>query len=143
MDSITQLFLGNLELPKLEAVVELMFLAAYADGRVSDEERAVFQQHVAASTHGQVKPQTIASMISFVERSVADEGRESRLASVRQRLPDERMRLAALELVIQVIRADNEVLPSESAFLLRAADALAITPQVALERLRVSYTSQS
>jgi len=143
VDSLTQLSLNDLDLPKLEAVVELMFLAAYADGHVSDVERAVFKDHVSTSSRGQVQPATIEAMLAYIEKYLEHDGRESRLEAIRKRLPDERMRLAALDLAIRVIRADNLVHPSESGFLLRAAQALAIEPETALERLRASYATQS
>jgi uncharacterized tellurite resistance protein B-like protein len=139
VDSTTQLSLGDLDIPKLEAVVELMFLAAYADGHVSDVERQVFKDHIEASSRGQLQPKTIDNMLSFIERSLEHEGRENRLDAIRKRIPD-RMRVPALDLAIRVMRADEVVHPSESGFLLRAAQALAIEPSAALERLRVSYT---
>lgn len=139
----TALSLEHLELPRLQAIVELMYLAAFADGVVSPEERAVFRDHVSASTRGQLTASVIEAMLVFIENTLLAEPRDSRLENIRARLPDERMRLAAIELIIRVVRADNVVQPSESGFLLRAAAALEIPRDLALERLRLSYASQA
>ena len=132
----------DLELPKLEAVVELMFLAAYADGIVVVEEREVFKEHVATASHGHLSGPTIEAMLVHIGRSLEAEGREQRLAQIRDRLDSPKLRRAALSVAIRVMRADNVVNPSESAFLLRAAAALEIPSEEALELLRLSYTSR-
>ncbi|MBI5533862.1 MAG: tellurite resistance TerB family protein [Deltaproteobacteria bacterium] len=143
MDSeVTALSLGDLEIPKLEAVVELMFLAAYADGIVVVEERQVFKEHLITASRGQLPEATIEAMLTHIGRSLEAEGREHRLVQIRERLNDPRLRRAALGVAIRVMRADNMVNPSESAFLLRAATALEIPQDEALEMLRLSYTSR-
>lgn len=138
----TILSLADLELPRLEAVLELMFLAAYADGSVTPPERAVFRDHMTKATRGMVSAETIDAMIDGVGTALLDEGREHRLESIRKRLPDMRMRMSALDIAVQVMRADDVVHPTESGFLLRAAAALEIPADVALERLRLSYASR-
>ena len=55
----TELSLASLELDKLEAVVELMFFAAYADGTIDPSERAVFEKNAVTATHGQLRPEVI------------------------------------------------------------------------------------
>ena len=134
--------LADLELPRLEAVLELMFLAAYADGSVTPPEREVFRAHMRAATRGTVSEETINMMIDSVGTALLEEGRERRLESIRKRLPDMRMRLNAIDIAVQVMRADDVVHPTESGFLLRAAAALEIPADVALERLRLSYSSR-
>lgn len=137
----TILSLADLELPKLEAVLELMFLAAYSDGTVTPPERAVFRDHLTSSTRGALSAETIDLMIEQIGTSLLEDGRERRLESIRKRLSDERLRMSALDIVIRVMRADDVVHPTESGFLLRAAAALEIPADVALERLRLSYAS--
>lgn len=142
MNDATILSLADLELPKLEAVLELMFLAAYADGSVTPPEREVFRDHLKTGTRGMVSNEAIDAMIEHVGSALLEEGRERRLESIRRRLPDMRMRLSALDIAVRVMRADDVVHPTESGFLLRAAAALEIPSEVALERLRLSYASR-
>jgi hypothetical protein len=46
----TELSYASLEVNKLEAFLELMFLAAHADGEIAEAERAAFRQQVSAET---------------------------------------------------------------------------------------------
>ncbi len=78
-------------------MVEIMFLAAYADGSINEAERAELARHVAAMSEGRVGADLVESLISIIERSVRDEGRSGRFAALRARLPDVRMREAAIE----------------------------------------------
>ena len=89
---------------KLEALVEVMFLAAFADGEFSDVEREHFVKSVESLT----------------------DGREARLASVKARLPDAGSRKVALSLVIQVTAADGIIRTSERELILETAEALEI-----------------
>lgn len=132
----TQLSLGALEVTKLEAMVELMYLAAYSDGDVSPEEREVFESHVLNQTHGQLSADTVKMMVGMIEKALATEKREQRFDSIRRRLGDERMRREALRFACRVLQADNYVDPREAAWLLRAAEALEMKPDVALEVLQ-------
>lgn len=120
--------------------MELMFLAAYADGAVVAEEREVFVEHLVTASRGQLSIPNIEAMLVHIGRSLAEEGRERRLVEIRERLDTPKLRRAALRVAIRVMRADNVVNPSESAFLLRAASSLEIPAEEALELLRLSYT---
>jgi tellurite resistance protein len=131
----TVLNLSSLELPKLEAVVELMFLAAYADGVVSDVERQVFVEHIESASQGQLGKEAIGMMLTHIGKALAGEGREARFDVIRRRLGDPRSRKVALGLAIQVLLADGFVDPREEAWLIRAATALEIDPNEAAEML--------
>ncbi len=137
----TQLVMGALEIPKLEAMVELMYLAAYADGVVSREERDVFERHVLAESHGQISAETVRMMVTMIEKALATEKREQRFESIRRRLGDERMRKEALRFACRVVQADDYVDPREAAWLLRAAEALEMTAEEALAALEAEAGS--
>ncbi|MGK4005793.1 tellurite resistance TerB family protein [Sorangium sp. So ce1036] len=122
----TQISFLNLELGKLEAIVEIMFLAAYADGSINEAERAELSAHLGALTQGRLGPDIVQPLLDFIERSVREQGRSGRFASIRARLPDVRMREAAIELAIRLIAADGVIHESEHALLIEAARALEV-----------------
>ena len=123
MDS-TVLSLASLALNELEAFVELMFLAAYADGSVSEVERAAFRGQVLKGTHGQLDEALVDQVLLHIEQSVLEERREDLLGSIRERLADGRKRRAALAHAARVVLADGELKVDEIEFLRRAAVAL-------------------
>lgn len=125
----TVLSLGALELTKLEAVVELMYLAAYADGEVVAEERDVFASHVTGVTNGVLSREAMTAMLAAIERALASSSREQRFDSIRRRLGDARTREAALRIAIHVLYADKFLDPREAAWVLRAAKALEISEE--------------
>lgn len=123
---ITQISLASLELGKLEAIIETMLLAAYADGNLNEAERTEFGLHLASLTDGRLDPQTLLAMVGQIEQSVRADSRASRFASIRERLPDVRMREAAIELAIRLIAADGVIRDSEHALVVEAARALEV-----------------
>lgn len=119
----TMLWLASLELPKLEACVELMFWTAYADGRVSPEERAVFAEHVRQATGGQLGPELVQAVITGVEEAMRTADRNARVASIASVLTEPRVRSAALSLAVSVALADRTLSRSEIVFLHQAGAA--------------------
>jgi tellurite resistance protein len=122
----TQLSFPHLEISKLEAMVEIMFLAAYADGSINEAERAELTAHAAAMSAGRLGADVVESLIAIIERSVREEGRHGRFSALRARLPDVRMREAAIELAVRLIAADGVIHESEHALIVEAARALEV-----------------
>lgn len=120
----TQLSLAHLEINKIEALLELMFLAAYVDGEVSDAERAAFRQQIIKGTQGQLQADLVETILAHVEASLAGADRDKVLASIRERLREERVRRSALDIAATILRADGALDAAEIAFLGRAAKAL-------------------
>lgn len=131
----TILSLQSLEIPRLEAVVELMFLAAYADESVAPEERTIVRQQLIASTHGRLGRETVEAMLTGIEATLAQHGREARFESIRRRLGDEKMRVAALATAATILQADQRIDPREVAWMARAAAALQVPVDEALALL--------
>jgi uncharacterized tellurite resistance protein B-like protein len=131
----TEVSLASLEINKIEALLEMMFLAAYADGEVSAAERAAFKAQILVGTEGQLQVAMVEMIMRQVEEALVHDGREERFAAIRQRIPEERMRRAALEIAGRILRADGELHVDEVAFLGRAAEALGLDPSVAHEIL--------
>jgi len=113
--------LGN---AKLEALVEVMFLAAFADGEFSDVEREHFVKSVESLTDGRIAQEKLQALVSQATAALEREGREARLTSVKARLPDAGSRKVALSLAIQVTAADGIIRTSERELILEIAEAL-------------------
>jgi uncharacterized tellurite resistance protein B-like protein len=111
---------------KLEALVEVMFLAASADDDFSDVEREHFVKSVESLTDGRIGHAKLEALVSEATAALEREGREARLASVKARLPDAGSRKVALSLLIQVTAADGIIRTSERELILETAEALEI-----------------
>ena len=131
----TVLSLNSLELPRLEALIELMFLAAYADGHIQDKERAVLKQRVVEGSCGRLGDEVISAMLESIEGTLAQEGREARFESIRRRLGGTRLRAEALAIAAQILHADQVIDPREAAWMARAAHALEIPLEEAMALL--------
>ncbi len=116
----TELSLASLELDKLEAVVELMFFAAYADGTIDPSERAIFEKNAVTATHGQLRPEVIRAVLNHFEITAKKEDRAARLTAIAAKLPDAKVRHAVLALAASVAHADGSLAPEEKAFLMQA-----------------------
>lgn len=111
---------------KVEALVEVMFLAASADGDFSDIEREHFLKSVESLTDGRIPRARLDVLVKEADQALERDGREARLASVKERLPDAGARRVALSLAIQVTAADGIIRTSERELILETAEALEI-----------------
>jgi uncharacterized tellurite resistance protein B-like protein len=113
--------------PKLEALVELLWLSATADGEFSESERAHFTRKVLAMTGERF---TGASLDALVARIEADGARQrdraAWLAALRDELGNDAAREAALRMVVEMVLADQVFRTSERELVLELADALGI-----------------
>lgn len=118
---------------KLEALVEMMFLAASADGDFSDVEREHFVKSVESLTSGRLAKAELETLLKQSRQALASSGREARLAAVKDRLPDPSARRVALSLAIQVTAADGIIRTSERELIMATAEALEIDPDDAAD----------
>ena len=119
--------------PVLEALVETMFLAAYADGEFSDVERKHFSTSIESLTDSRVSEPAAAEMLAKIEEAVLRDGRESRLAAVKAALPEASQRRVALSLAIQVMASDGIVRTAEREAIMEMAEALDVDADVAAD----------
>jgi tellurite resistance protein len=112
--------------PKLEALVETMFLAAYADGEFSDDERKHFVKSIESLTDAHLSGEGLSALIARVEGAGGD--RTERLASVKARLGSVEACKVALSLAIRLMNADGIIRTSERELILEMADALGVDP---------------
>ncbi|MBK8251442.1 MAG: TerB family tellurite resistance protein [Polyangiaceae bacterium] len=125
--------LRDVEEPRLHALVELMFLAAAADGDFSGDERKEFQNSVESLTDRKINGETLDVLLNRIEKDHAGEGRQARIAHVRDALPSPELRKIGLEMAIRVMCADGIVRTSERELILDLADGLAIDPNIAAD----------
>ena len=111
---------------KLDALVEMMFLAASADGDFSDVERQHFLQSVESLTDGRLAKPALEGLLDRAKKDLEASGREARLSAVKERLPDAGARKVALSLAIQVTAADGIIRTSERELIMDTAEALEI-----------------
>lgn len=121
---------------KLEALVEMMYLAASADGEFSTEERAHFDQQVYKLGGGSLTPDRVHELLEHAERELASSGRAKRLALVKERLPEPDARKLALALAIQLTASDGIIRTSERELILETAEALEIDRDEAADLVR-------
>jgi tellurite resistance protein len=112
--------------PKLEALVDLMYLAASADGEFSDEERRHFLRSVESLTDRRIAGDALDGLVSRIEADLRSGSREGRLAAVKERLGTPALRKIAFSMAVQVMAADGIIRTSERELLLELADALEI-----------------
>ncbi|MBI2392535.1 MAG: TerB family tellurite resistance protein [Deltaproteobacteria bacterium] len=116
--------LQGFDTSRLEAVIELLYLAAAADEEFSDEERAHFRTSVESLTDHAVDD--LDGLVSRVAVALQAEGRDARLAAVKARLPDPKMREVALQMAIRLMAVDGVVRTAERSLIMEAAEALEI-----------------
>jgi uncharacterized tellurite resistance protein B-like protein len=121
---------------KLFALVEMMFLAASADGEFSGSERKYFVEGIESLTDGRLGGAKLEELLSRAKKDLAADGREARLKEVKARLPDARARKVALALAIQVTAADGLIRTSERELILETAEMLEIDRDEAANMVR-------
>ncbi len=124
--------------PKLEALVELMVLAASADGDFADDERERLASAVESLTSRKIAPEKLPGLLAKLEKQLAEEGRERRLTAVRERLGSPAERKIGLELALRVMMADGVLRTSERELVLDTAEALEIDRDVAADMVRAA-----
>ena len=129
-------FVRDLSEDRLEALVEMMFLAASADGEFDDGELAQFTRNAEMLTAGLLKGERLDQSLARAKQALADAGRDARLASVKARLPDVGARKLALSLAIEMSAADGVMRTSEREFILETAEALGIEGETAANMVR-------
>ena len=116
--------LSGFDTARLEAIVERMYLAAQADDEFSDEERAHFKTSVESLTDRKVAD--LDALLDKIADAYETEGRDKRLAAVKERLPEAKVRETALSLAIRLMAVDGVVRTAERELILEAAEALEI-----------------
>jgi uncharacterized tellurite resistance protein B-like protein len=118
---------------KLDALVEMMFLAASADGELSAVEREHFLRSIESLTDGRLAGPALDALLDRAKTDLESSGRDARLKAVKERLPDAGARKVALSLAIEVTAADGIIRTSERELILATAEALEIDGEQAAD----------
>jgi len=134
-------FLEAIELDHLETLVEVMYLAADADGEFGVDERRDLAASIELVARGSKHEAELTSdrLDTWLDRMAHDlsvQGRERRLTAVCEKLGDEGLRKAAFGLSVRVTAADGIVRTSEREFILDLATALEIDRDEAADLVR-------
>ena len=119
--------------PRLEALVEAMFLAATADGDFGTEESHRLAATIEELGSKHLDALVIRHHLEGLGKYLADEGRAARLATLATRLPTDVMRETALILAASITASDGRLLASEIQLLSELADALLIPKDRAID----------
>lgn len=128
--------LASVDDDRLLALVEVLYLAATADGEFGDDERAHFEKSMRSLCEERMTGERLSAVLATLEGDVARDGREARFASLRARLPEAPLKRAAIELAVRLFAADGVFRTSEREALVDLADALAFDRDQAADIVR-------
>jgi tellurite resistance protein len=114
----------SLDVPKLEALIEIMYLAAYADGSFAPEERAHFSRSVQSLTDRKVTPEMLDQIVASLDAARKALGAAALIAGARATLGSPGACRVALNLAIGVIMADGKVTDAERSMMYLIGSAL-------------------
>ena len=112
--------------PALHALIEAMYLTAYADGEFADSERAMFASSVGVLTRGRVGEAQLEAILTELERRQRNQGTEACLREIAERLTTDEERQAALILASDIAAADGVLEPQEEKLLQELAEVLEV-----------------
>lgn len=128
--------LASLDDDRLAALVEVLLLAAWADGEFSQAERTHLDERIERLAGGRLDAMAVTKMRLEIAERIAIEGREARLAEVRRSFPNPSERKVALASAARMAAADGVVRTSEREFLSDLADVLELDPDEAANLVR-------
>jgi uncharacterized tellurite resistance protein B-like protein len=133
MDNKAAELLESLTDPEIDALVEIMLLAACSDGSLDYVEVSVLKKSMRRVDEHWLSHVDLNERIERAKVRIAEESRENRLAKLRTMLPWPEQRLLALKLAARIVTADGQVQPSERELMLQAAEALGVRSELAKE----------
>ena len=133
LEKAKQELVTHLGSPKVEALVEAMFLAATADGDFAPEESLQFAATIEALTDRQLVGEGLVALVERLSALLKAEGRQKRLESIAARVPAGKGRETALILAAAITASDGHVEEEENDLVADLAEALEIEPGRAIE----------
>ena len=122
--------------PKVDALIEAMFLAATADAEIATEEARQFVATVEALTDRKLTAEDIERRVALLKALLREEGRQARLSAVAARIPPGKPRETALMLAAAITASDGEVRLEENDLLADLAEALGVEEGRAIELIQ-------
>ena len=132
----TPVLLARLRNDQVDALIEVMLLAATADGELSIEEVDQLQKCLLEVDELWLTQIDLERRLSDAHERIIDAGRAVRLAAAKRVLSDRDTRRAALELAIRVMAADGIIRTSEREVILETAEALDVDRESAANMVK-------
>jgi tellurite resistance protein len=110
-------YIRGLTSEELEALVETMFLVAFADGEYGEAEREHFEKCVDMLTDGRMSGSSFDHVIQRMVTQMQTAGRDGYIGSIKRRLPSPHLRQIALILAMDMAAADGVLHPNERSFI--------------------------
>lgn len=123
--------LAGLTERETDAMVEILLLAALADGSLAQAESAVIKRALLSVDELWLNHIDLENRMVAARLRIDAESREARLATLRTMLPWPEQRALALKLAIQIVEADGVVQSSERELIMEAAQALGVQGDIA------------
>lgn len=122
---------------QVRALIEVVAIVAFADGALVDSEREVVTRRVRELPGVDLEPGAIADLLTELRPPRRPEGdaRARCLNELGKVLGDDRLRLEAFSIAMEVAKADSRVGVREASSLAAAAQELGLELKVALELL--------
>jgi uncharacterized tellurite resistance protein B-like protein len=128
-------FIRELDEERLEALIETMYLVAFADGEYGEAERVHFSKSIDGLTGGRLAGETFDHVIERIVRQLQSGGLDGCIASLKRRLDDPQLRQVALILATDMAAADGVLHPHERSLIIAMAKAFEMDPDAAREVL--------
>src|SRR5664279_1262234 len=128
--------LAQLNNDQIDALVELMLLAASADGELSIEEIDQLQKCLLEVDELWMTHIDLERRLREAHNRISGNERAQRLTTVKSTLSSINFRKAGLELAIRVMASDGIVRTSERELILETAEALDVDREVAADMVK-------
>jgi uncharacterized tellurite resistance protein B-like protein len=132
----TSELLARLSNDQVDALIEVMLLAAAADGELSIEEIDQLKKCLLDVDELWLTHIDLERRLSEAHARLSATDRESRLDRAKSTLTDPDSRKAALELAIRVVAADDIIRTSERELIVDTAEALGIDRSIAADMVK-------
>lgn len=129
-------FVSDLTDAQTAALVEIMFLAAKADGEFTDDEKQEFTTGIETMTEKKITIEQVTDYLARAKSALETSSREDRLEAVKGVIVSPGHRRLALAMAIRVTAADGIIRTSERELIMEAADALEIDGNDAADLVR-------
>ena len=118
--------LRDLDDPRLQAVLEVMCLAALADGELADEELHELAATIVGATAGRASNPDVEALLGAVQGELERSGQEAYLAQIAAKLGSPEACAAAVAAAVRVVAIDGVVRTAERELLFELAEGLGV-----------------
>jgi tellurite resistance protein len=133
---LTSQLLASLPDAQIDALIEVMTLAASCDGELSPAELGQLKKSLTEVDELWLSHADVEGRVAAAQQRIAQASRAVRLRMLKSALPKGPVRQAALELALHVVAADGIIRTSERDLILETAEILEIDRDTAADLVR-------